>query len=239
MNADETLAVILSELKKLTKHFKLDRRRQGEGENPTNAEDAASDGKMLQQIAATVKELSERGMRSDEQLNKIINGAGEYLHQKQNSHLATLKPVLEAMAEKLDELPTGPQNTTIRREHHFSVDFRNIKAALTMIAMGFIILVSLGFNIHQANRSNTLRDNDIKYRYIEMRGSVTSKEILMLREVFDYNRNADSIHLIRQRVERYEQLIRKEAETEARAQLNAEQAEQARKEAESVRQKGN
>jgi len=57
----------------------------------------------------------------------------------------------------------------------------------------------------------------------------------MLREVFEFNRNADSIKVIRRRVERYEQLIQEQAETEARARLNAEQADRLQQQVEKLK----
>ena len=78
---NEILAVLQSDLKKLIKHFRLDRRKQGEEDAPVIAENATPDNETLHRIEATLKELSERSTISDERLNKIINGAGEYLYQ--------------------------------------------------------------------------------------------------------------------------------------------------------------
>jgi len=68
-----------------------------------------------------------------------------------------------------------------------------------------------------------------------MKGEATSTDILRLRNVFEFNRNPDSIKIIRQQVERYEQLIRQQAENEALARPNDEQAKQLRQEAKSVK----
>jgi len=59
-----------------------------------------------------------------------------------------------------------------------------------------------------------------------MRGAATPEDILMFREIFDFNRNADSIRLIRDRVEKYEKLVRQQAEIEARIKLNNQKAKE-------------
>lgn len=237
INIDERLAVLSSDVKKLIKHFKLDRRKQWEEENPANAEDATSEDQMLQQIAATVKELSERRMLSDEQLNSIINGAGEYLHQKQNNHLSELKPVLEVIAEKLDGLPAEPQNSIVRHDHTYMVDFKNSKAAITIISLAIALFFSVGINIYQANRNSDLRDNDIKYRYIKMQREASATDVYRLESIFEFDRNRDSIRIIRRQVERYEQLLKEYNATQYRQRQDEARAREIEQEAATV--KGN
>ncbi|MCD8103113.1 MAG: hypothetical protein LUE26_11200 [Alistipes sp.] len=237
MNIDERLAVLASDVKKLITHFKLDRRKQGEEENPANAEDAASEDQMLRQIAATVKQLSERGMLSDEQLNRIINGAGEYLHQKQGDHLSDLKPVFDAIEGKLDRLPAGPQQSTVRHDHTYTVDFKSSKATITIISLAVGLLFSAGINIHQANRNSDLRDSDVKYRYVKMNGEASAEDVYRLESIFGFDRNNDSVKIIRRQVENYERLLKEYNEKQLQIRLNDERARQIEQEAATV--KGN
>lgn len=237
MNIDETLSVVRSDVKKLINYFKLDRRKQGDEETPANAEHAASEDQMLQQIAATVKELSERGMLSEEQLNRIINGAGEYLHQKQNNHLSDLKPVLEVMAKKLDELPAEPQNSTVHHDHTYTVDFKNSKAAITIISLAIALFFSVGINIHQANRNSDLRDSDIKYRYVKMQLKASTDDLRRLERIFNYDRNADSMKTIRREVETFERLLKEYNEKQYRIRQDEARAREIEREADKL--KGN
>lgn len=73
-----------------------------------------------------------------------------------------------------------------------------------MIAMGLVILLSMAGNIWQTTHNSQLRDNDLKYRYINMQGEANPENLLKLETVFTYNRNKDSIAVIRKRVETYE-----------------------------------
>lgn len=127
------------------------------------------------------------------------------------------------------------QNFVIRREHAFSLDFKSCKAAIAMIVMGLAILLSVTGNVWQTTRNSQLRDNDLKYRYINMQGEANSENLLDLETVFSYNRNKDSIAIIRKRVETYERLVKEQAEKIERARLNAKEAERLKKEVESLK----
>jgi hypothetical protein len=81
------------------------------------------------------------------------------------------------------------------------------------------------------------RDNDLKYRYIQMQGEATPGDIEHLRDLFDYNRNADSIRTIRRQVVEYERFVQESAEKAERARLNAAEAQRLNSEAEQIKKK--
>jgi hypothetical protein len=139
---------------------------------------------------------------------------------------------IETLTEKLDRVD-GKLDIPLR--HHHTLDFTGNRAliALTVATIGFI--ASLWVIDYQRRALVNFRDNDLKYRYIQMRGEAISDDILRLREMFEFNRDPDSIKLIRRQVERYEQLVQQQAENEAQARLNDEQAKQLRQEAEAVK----
>jgi hypothetical protein len=101
------------------------------------------------------------------------------------------------------------------------VDFRNSKAAITIITMALLILFSLGGNIWQLDRNIRLRDNGLKYRYIKMEGKASSRDLLRLETTFTYDRNRDSISVIREQVENYERLVKEQAEKIEQEKLDA------------------
>jgi len=131
-----------------------------------------------------------------------------------------LKAAIIPIEEKVDQLKT-PQNAVIRKEHVFTVDFRNSKAAITIITMALIILLSWGGNIWQFNRNIRLRDNDLKYRYVKMEGKASSRDLLRLETIFSYDRNRDSISVIHKEVENYERLVKEQAEKIEQKKLDA------------------
>ena len=145
------------------------------------------------------------------ELQKSMAQISAYSLNKISDNIRGLSTELKAsiipIKEKVDQLKT-PQNTVIRKEHIFTVDFRNSKAAGTIISMALIILFSLGGNIWQLDRNIRLRDNDLKYRYIKMEGKANSRDLLRLETIFSYDRNRDSISVIREEVENYERLVK-------------------------------
>ena len=78
--------------------------------------------------------------------------------------------------------------------------------------MALVILLSCGGNIWQFRINNQLKDSALKYRYIKMEGKTNSQDLLRLETIFTYSRNRDSISVIREQVELYEQLVKEQAE---------------------------
>ncbi|MFV0269407.1 MAG: hypothetical protein ACK5HT_19975 [Draconibacterium sp.] len=125
--------------------------------------------------------------------------------------LTELKTIIIPLNEKIDHLQTST-NMVMRKEHVFIVDFRRSKKAVTIIAMALLILLSWGGNIWQFRNNNRLKDNNLKYRYIKMKGKANPQNVLRLETIFTYSRNKDSISVIRKQVESYERLVRERAE---------------------------
>ena len=149
------------------------------------------------------------------ELQKNLAQVSAYSLSKANDNLTKvlneLKAIIIPISQRNGQLQT-PQNYVIRREHVFTVDFRNSKAATTIIAMALFILISLGGNVWQIYRNTQLRDNDLKYRYIKMHGKASPQNLLRLETIFTYTRNRDSVTVIRNQVETYEQMVKEQAE---------------------------
>ncbi len=124
---------------------------------------------------------------------------------------AELKSAIKPIDEKINQIKSQ-QNMVIRKEHVFTVDFRNSKAALTMISMGLIILLSFGGNIWQSDRNSQLEDNDLKYRYIKSINGINSENLNKLEDIFVYHRDEKLIKEIGEKVEDWEKTILKTAE---------------------------
>lgn len=240
MSVEQRLALIYTDVQKLTKHFKLDRRTKGSSGEQEETESAATDenDKLFREILARIGEIADRKEFTAEQttaLMRIENTVDKALRDFQDVEYRGLKSLLETIRKRTDELGTETPDSTVNYRHTF--DLGSSKVFLSMVVMGLVIL-GLSYVVGSQRRTiGQFRDNDLKYRYIEMKGQAEPADILMLREFFDYNRNSDSIKTIRQRVERYEKLIREESERQARARLNAEEAEKLRQEAEMMKMK--
>ena len=82
-----------------------------------------------------------------------------------------------------------------------------------------------------------LLDNDLKYRYIKMKGTPTPKLIIELEEIFELNRDKDKIEQMHDDVDRYEEVIRKRAIVEEQEYLKSFEVTKLKWEAESLKNK--
>jgi hypothetical protein len=98
-----------------------------------------------------------------------------------------------------------------------------------------MVLIILGLAYATSEQRQTIsqyRDNDLKYRYIKMHERIDEETIYRLEQQFNYN---DSIKIIRKQVERYEDLVKEQADRLERAKRNNEKAEKLYKQKESIR----
>ena len=83
---------------------------------------------------------------------------------------------------------------------------------LVMFVMAVMIVLLAGV-IYQVSVSNQqLAANDLKYRYVKMRGGIKEKELMELETIFRDEQRKAVRDTIRNRVERYETKVRIRAE---------------------------
>lgn len=82
-----------------------------------------------------------------------------------------------------------------------------------------------------------MSNNDIKFRYIKAFGEITSENLLKLETIFEYEPDKQKQRSIRRMIEDHEQRVEQRARDLEQARLKEAQAEQLRKEAESIKQK--
>jgi hypothetical protein len=110
------------------------------------------------------------------------------------------------------------------------------KNFFVLVGIGVVIFVSLVLHIYQLDKIRAFRDNDLKYRYVKMHGEVPSGGIEALETIFTYDRNPNSIKIIRRQVVEYERLVKEQAERIEQARLNASEAERLKREVETVKE---
>lgn len=153
-----------------------------------------------------------------ENLGQIAANSINMINTNFSKAIAELKSAITPIDEKIDQLKSQ-QNMVVRKEHVFSIDFRNSRAALTMISMALVILLSFGGNIWQLNRNSELKDNDLKYRYIKSINGINPENLYKLEDIFQYNRDKKLIKEIRENVEQYERDVKEVAEKIERERL--------------------
>jgi len=181
---------------------------------PENQADSTSDPEELISLIEDLQIRINQPQFSPEQiknLGQISAYSVNKVNEKLNKVFTEIKAVITPIDEKFNLLKS-PQNMVIRNDHNFRVDFQNSKAAITMISMALIILLSFGGNIWQLNRNSQLKDNDLKYRYIKSTNGINPENLYKLEDIFQYNRDKKLIKEILGNVEDYERKIREVAE---------------------------
>lgn len=86
-------------------------------------------------------------------------------------------------------------------------------------------IVLLCTMLYWAARPNYDRiDNDLKYRYIKMKGEATPDRIAELEEIFELNRDNAKIRQMKRDVEEYERTVRQKVILEEQARLREREA---------------
>ena len=110
-----------------------------------------------------------------------------------------------------------------------------LKPKFFLLSAGFIICItSLILNVRFTERMQRLQDNDIKYRYILMKGKADGSSLDLLETKFSRERDNAFIRSLTDSVKGFEYRSRKQAEALERARLLNEQAEQLRDQADKL-----
>ncbi|GHT62345.1 hypothetical protein AGMMS50239_15420 [Bacteroidia bacterium] len=156
------------------------------------------------------------------------------LDKQPNKQVEVDLSAINAITERLEDVIAEVRKPT-KVEHHYrhTIDIGSNKVFLSMVVMVLVIL-GLSYFIGEQRRSISLyRDNDLKYRYIKMYGRIDEERLYRLEQQFKYG---DSIKIIRKQVEKYEELVREQAEKIERAKRKTQDAEILRDKAESLKQ---
>lgn len=110
-----------------------------------------------------------------------------------------------------------------------------LKPKLFLFSAGIIIcFVSLSLNVRFAEQMQQVQDNDIKYRYLLMKGKADGNSLDLLEMNFNRKRDNTFIQSVTDTVIGFEYRSRKQAEALERARLLDEQVKQLKKEADKL-----
>ena len=146
-----------------------------------------------------------------------------------------LKDMLEMLQRCYEERTSGEEEAKpvplYQRIYNKAASL--VRPRLFLFSAGLIVCAtSLFLNVRLAERMGQLQDNDMKYRYLLMRGEADGSTFEQLEHKFRWQRDARFIRSLTDSVLDFEQRCRIRAETLERARLLNEQAEQLKKEAE-------
>lgn len=157
---------------------------------------------------------------------------------------------VESLSEKLESSINATSDVTVKmesvleevrkpiiRERRITIDIVSKEIIFLLIGMGLIISV-LGSALYFSTRPNYDRiDNDLKYRYIKMKGEATPQHISELENLFEINRDNAKIRQMNKDVEDYERAIKEKATLDEQNRLRQLEVEELNKRARSLKEK--
>ena len=163
--------------------------------------------------------------------------------QSSGEVLNSLAELKQIQVQKSDELKTLVQKlkTTIEEgvhnfKHH-RIGFETPFVFWTIVIETAMIFGLFTWIIISEKPNQREEDNDLKYRYIKMKGDDSAEQIATLEDIFELNRNTEAIEQMREDVETYEEAVRKQAALAEQARLKEQAAKEQESKAKSIKDK--
>ena len=178
-------------------------------------------------------------------LNNNVKDAKSVIVKAQPSTeiLNSLNEIKTSQEQKTDEVKTLVQKlkTTIEdgvhNFKHHRIGFETPFVFWTIVIETMLILGLFTWIIISEKPNQDRIDNDLKYRYIKMKGDASAEQIATLEDIFELNRNTEAIEQMRKDVETYEEAVRKQAALAEQARLKEQAAKEQESKAKSIKDK--
>ena len=97
--------------------------------------------------------------------------------------------------------------------HRHSFDIKSSKVFTTVVAVSILCVVSLVGNYFLWQSKQQNKDDALKFRIISVWRGCSSKDILWLNDVFDINRNENTIRKIKKATDSYDMELKQKADS--------------------------
>lgn len=175
---------------------------------------------ILNQIASIKKGQSHNQKQDLDDIKKLIVTSHQYFKKK----LKELFPTDTRQQEKVE--PVSPYDKILSQITSY------LQPEFFLFSAGIVIgITSLILNVRFTERMQQLKDNDIKYRYLLMKGKADGNMLNLLELKFIRERDNAFIQDLTDTVIDFEYRSKKQAEALERARLLNKQAEQLKEEA--------
>ena len=165
--------------------------------------------------------VQDNGLQDQEQLKQYELQTKEIL----NKYIATQMRIKDEEAESIDKLVASvlsmlhewqeqkehPQPQ--EQIHRHSFDIRSLKVFTTVVAVSILCVVSLVGNYFLWQSKQQNKDDALKFRIIRVWRGCSSKDILWLNDVFDINRNENTIRKIKKATDSYDMELKQKADS--------------------------
>ena len=154
--------------------------------------------------------------------------------------LTEIKTIQEQKSDEVKTLVQKLKRTIEEGVHNFKhhrIGFETPFVCWTIVIETALILGLFTWIIISEKPNQDRIDNDLKYRYIKMKGDASAEQIATLENIFELNRNTEAIEQMREDVETYEEAVRKQAALAEQARLKEQAAKEQDSKAKSIKDK--
>ena len=152
---------------------------------------------------------------------------------KENRQTHTL---IEQVGQAVEALTRPDALPAQEHRHTYTLDISSSKTFLMMFAMLGCIFLQAAFIYRISENNRRLAVNDLKYRYVKMRGKIGEKELTELETIFWDEQHTAIRDTVRNQVERYEEAVRRRAKQLERATVKERKAQKLLEEAIKLKQ---
>ena len=226
----------------------------------SSVNDNSANDKLVQDLKVLINENNKQGFEYTEAkikkfaaavvqdlniLNNNVKDAKSVIVKAQPSTeiLNSLNEIKTSQEQKTDEVKTLVQKlkTTIEdgvhNFKHHRIGFETPFVFWTIVIETMLILGLFTWIIISEKPNQDRIDNDLKYRYIKMKGDASAEQIATLEDIFELNRDNQKIEQMREDVETYEEAVRKQAALAEQARLKEQAAKEQESKAKSIKNK--
>lgn len=159
-----------------------------------------------------------------EQQRTVITQLIGRLESIEQSNIKTQAGIdnLQAAVDAI-EIPAELPPKIVQHRISLAIESKGVFWAMIGMMSAIVLLCTM---LYWAARLNyDCIDNDLKYRYIKMKGEATPDRIAELEELFELNRDNAKIREMKKDVEEYERTIQRKVQLEEQARLKEREAE--------------
>ena len=161
---------------------------------------------------------------------------GQVLSEMRNEQRQNQEKVEILFCETNDTIRKNAVKTS-NINHHFRLSLES-PYILGSFSVMFAAVVALSVAlIFRSRTDNEHADNDLKYRYVKMKGEATPEQLVELENLFGPNRDNERIGQMREDVEAYEEAVRRKATLTEQARLKEQAARELDSKAKSIKDK--
>lgn len=194
--ADNNAFVLFEDIKNTLKG--IENKVEQLGGNRSNEQSESTSSSVHKQVDETLRQ-------NHEQNRQLLQKFAE----RQIEELKKIATRLQEMVVFVNENANSSQPVIMERKLNvsFSTD-KGFWAVMLSITLNILLLVALYIE-RQPDYDRV--DNDLKYRYIRMKGEADADRINELENIFEVNRDNERIRRMKEDVEKYEETVIKQA----------------------------